>query len=233
MSRRGPTSARRCCGSRADGRSHRRVSPRARARSGAVGARVNLGNALQQTGDLDGAVAELEEARALAPEAARSPEQSRQPVQGPGTIRRRVRRIRRRAPRAPRLSPRLLEPARAHEAVDAAHRPSRYSRCTARSPSASSSNGRPGTCHPATRRIPSRRLRIGYVSPDCHTALPAFVLPVLRHHDRERFEVFAYFNNPQPAETLARVAPIASRVMKGAPDADGGAAGSRATASTS
>ena len=34
---------------------------------GALAAHVNLGNALQQTGDIDGAVAALETARALAP----------------------------------------------------------------------------------------------------------------------------------------------------------------------
>ncbi len=50
---------------------------------------------------------------------------------------------------------------------------------------------------------PSRRLRIGYVSPDCHTALPAFLDPVIASHDREQFEVFCYFNNPQTAERLA------------------------------
>ena len=49
---------------------------------------------------------------------------------------------------------------------------------------------------------PSRRLRIGYVSPDCHTALPAFIDPVIAAHNREQFEVFCYFNNPQPAEKL-------------------------------
>lgn len=53
-------------------------------------------------------------------------------------------------------------------------------------------------------RDPERRLRIGYVSPDCHTALPAFIDPVLTAHDRNRFEVYCYFNNPQTPESLAR-----------------------------
>ena len=47
---------------------------------------------------------------------------------------------------------------------------------------------------------PARRLRIGYVSPDCHTALPAFIDAVIAAHDRTGFEVFCYFNNPQPVE---------------------------------
>ena len=74
------------------------------------------------------------------------------------------------------------------------------------------------TCLPTNSPDPERRLRVGYVSPDCHTALPAFVEPVLRCHNRERFDVLAYFNNSQPAATLARIAPIAARVMKGASD---------------
>ena len=36
---------------------------------------------------------------------------------------------------------------------------------------------------------PARVLRIGYVSPDCHTALPAFIDPVIAAHDRKRFAV--------------------------------------------
>lgn len=47
-----------------------------------------------------------------------------------------------------------------------------------------------------------RRLRIGYVSPDCHGALPAFINPVIAAHRREFFEIYCYFNNPQPNEHL-------------------------------
>ena len=63
-----------------------------------------------------------------------------------------------------------------------------------------------------------RPLRIGYVSPDCHTALPAFLEPVLAAHDRAHFDIFAYFNNPQAQETLARLRPLTARVMLGATD---------------
>jgi predicted O-linked N-acetylglucosamine transferase (SPINDLY family) len=66
---------------------------------------------------------------------------------------------------------------------------------------------------------PERRLRIGYVSPDCHTALPAFVDRVIAAHDRERFDVFCYFNNPQPAEKLAMLGVQAgARLMRGLDD---------------
>ena len=46
--------------------------------------------------------------------------------------------------------------------------------------------------HP-NNRDPSRRLRIGYVSSDFHDHASAFfLLPLLRHHDREQFELYCY-----------------------------------------
>lgn len=66
---------------------------------------------------------------------------------------------------------------------------------------------------------PARRLRIGYVSPDCHTAVPAFLDPVIAAHDHDRFEVFCYFNNPQPAQKLAALGVAqTSRLMRGLDD---------------
>ena len=66
---------------------------------------------------------------------------------------------------------------------------------------------------------PSRRLRIGYVSPDCHTAVPAFLDPVITSHDRAQFEVFCYFNNPQDPQRL-KILGVAdtARVMRGRDD---------------
>ena len=66
---------------------------------------------------------------------------------------------------------------------------------------------------------PERRLRVGYVSLDCHTALPAFIDPVIAAHNREQFEVFCYFNNPQSAEKLNLLGiSDTSRVMRGLDD---------------
>jgi protein O-GlcNAc transferase len=66
-----------------------------------------------------------------------------------------------------------------------------------------------------------RKIRIGYVSLDCHVALPAFIDPVIASHDRERFEVYCYFNNPQSPESLAwRGVAETSCVLKGATDED-------------
>lgn len=66
---------------------------------------------------------------------------------------------------------------------------------------------------------PSRKLRVGYVSPDCHTAVPAFLYPVIAAHHREHFEIFCYFNNPQQPEKLKALG-IAdtARVMRGLSD---------------
>ena len=45
----------------------------------------------------------------------------------------------------------------------------------------------------ANPRDPERRLRVGYVSPDfCAHSVAFFAEPLIREHDRERFEVFCY-----------------------------------------
>ena len=65
-----------------------------------------------------------------------------------------------------------------------------------------------------------RPLRLGYLSPDAHTALPAFVRGVFAAHDPGRFRVFAYFNNPQHAERDAAIeARVTRRVLAGLDDA--------------
>ncbi|OAN54660.1 hypothetical protein A6A04_12100 [Paramagnetospirillum marisnigri] len=47
----------------------------------------------------------------------------------------------------------------------------------------------------ANARDPNRRLKVGYVSPDFRLhPCSHFVLPVLEHHDKSRFEIFCYFN---------------------------------------
>lgn len=51
-----------------------------------------------------------------------------------------------------------------------------------------------------------RRLRVGYVSPDfCQHAVARFLLPLLTHHDRGRFEIFAYSNVAAPDQMTARI----------------------------
>ena len=61
-----------------------------------------------------------------------------------------------------------------------------------------------------------RPLRIGYLSPDAHIALPAFIRRVFMEHDPEQFRVHAYFNNPQrPDKDPAAEARVARRVLAG------------------
>lgn len=53
---------------------------------------------------------------------------------------------------------------------------------------------------------PQRRLRVGYVSPDFREhSVASFILPVLRQHDRSRFEVWCYSNLPKPDEMTQRI----------------------------
>ena len=66
---------------------------------------------------------------------------------------------------------------------------------------------------------PFRRLRLGYVSPDCHTAVPAFLDAVIKSHNREQFEVFCYFNNPQETQKLELLGITGTtRIMRGLDD---------------
>jgi predicted O-linked N-acetylglucosamine transferase (SPINDLY family) len=53
---------------------------------------------------------------------------------------------------------------------------------------------------------PDRRLRIGYVSPDLRRhSVARFIEPLLVHHDRDRFEVAAYFNCHRGDEVTERL----------------------------
>lgn len=53
---------------------------------------------------------------------------------------------------------------------------------------------------------PHRRLRIGYVSPDFHEhSVARFMEPVLRHHDKTRFEITCYSDTSRADETTRRL----------------------------
>jgi protein O-GlcNAc transferase len=54
-----------------------------------------------------------------------------------------------------------------------------------------------GFLHEHLDRNPSRRLRIGYVSPDFRAhSVAYFLMPVMSTYDREAFDVFCYSNHP-------------------------------------
>jgi protein O-GlcNAc transferase len=185
----------------------------------AIGARINLGNALQRAGDLDEAVAVLEHACRVDPDSAEAHNNLGNLYKEQGRFEDALAAYEAAYNASPAFRPAFsnllaltkLSPRHSPEEIFTLHRAfaERFE-----------PQWQAGYLPPENDPDPQRKLRIGYVSPDCHTALPAFVEPVLRQHDRERFEIFAYFNNPQPAATLARLGPITARVMKGAADRD-------------
>ena len=68
---------------------------------------------------------------------------------------------------------------------------------------------------------PSRRLKIGYVSPDLYQhAVMKFLLGVLKHHDRSRVEVFAYATGTHSDEYTQRVRTFVDQ-FRPLPEADG------------
>ena len=184
---------------------------------GAISVHVNLGNALQQAGDVDGAVAALETARGLQPD---SPEV----LNNLGNLYKEQGRFeaaiasyegaRRAMPTFRPAFSNLL----AATKLSLRHSPAEIFALHRAFAAQFEHDWRAGYLPAMNAPEPERRLRVGYVSPDCHTALPAFVEPVLRSHDRAQFDVFAYFNNPQPAAALDRLGPVTARVMRGIDD---------------
>jgi protein O-GlcNAc transferase len=56
------------------------------------------------------------------------------------------------------------------------------------------------------RPLAGRRIRVGYVSGDFREhAVARFIEPILRHHDKSRFEIFCYANLLRPDETTGRL----------------------------
>jgi len=63
---------------------------------------------------------------------------------------------------------------------------------------------------PAAPPPPSRRIRIGYLSPDFRShSVASFIEPILRHHDTGRFEIFCYANLASPDDTTKRLMSLA------------------------
>ncbi|MBF0153400.1 MAG: tetratricopeptide repeat protein [Magnetococcales bacterium] len=68
---------------------------------------------------------------------------------------------------------------------------------------------RPPTTHRSPGRVdvPKRRLRIGYVSPDFRNHCQSlFTMPLLAHHDHERFSIHCYAQLAHPDEMTQRLA---------------------------
>jgi predicted O-linked N-acetylglucosamine transferase (SPINDLY family) len=69
-----------------------------------------------------------------------------------------------------------------------------------------------GTTQGKITRKPAGKIRIAYVSPDFrHHSVGFFVEALLKHHDRETFEVFCYANVAAPDATTTRFQTLADR----------------------
>ncbi len=57
-----------------------------------------------------------------------------------------------------------------------------------------------------SRRAASHRIRVGYLSPDYRQhPVSHFIEPVLRHHDRGRFEIFCYHSDTRKDAVTTRL----------------------------
>jgi predicted O-linked N-acetylglucosamine transferase (SPINDLY family) len=184
-----------------------------------LSAAVNLGTALQAVGDIDRAVIAVERALSLAPEAAEVWNNLGNLYKEQGRLSDALRAYDTALERSPllreafsnKLAALKLSVEHDPAAMLAAHR--EFAR---RFEAEVLKNYTPNERDAS----PDRRLRIGYVSPDCHGAVPAFIRPVLRAHDAAQFEVFCYYNNVQPPEKDAAIAGrVTRRIMAGLTDA--------------
>lgn len=75
----------------------------------------------------------------------------------------------------------------------------------------------PAPPRPAPPRLaasPRERLRIGYVSPDlCAHPVSYFLEPVLREHDRSRFDVFCYSDTRRPDAVTERLGRLCNELV--------------------
>lgn len=79
----------------------------------------------------------------------------------------------------------------------------------------------PGNENFALAEYPERRLRVGYVSPNfSRHSVGYFVEPVIRHHDRSRYEIYCYYTHQLSDETTERIRGLANgwRDIADAPD---------------
>jgi protein O-GlcNAc transferase len=61
-------------------------------------------------------------------------------------------------------------------------------------------------------RDPERRLKIGYVSPDFREHCQSlFTIPLLNHHDRNRYEIYCYSDVSSPDQISGRIQKLADR----------------------
>lgn len=176
---------------------------------------VNLGNACQRAGDPDRAIEALERALALDPQRAAALNNLGNLLKETGRVHDALSAYRRAMDADPQLAAAASNQLAALKLVTdrtpaeilAAHRA--WARAVER-------DVPPRAAVRAGVDVPDRPLRIGYLSPDAHIALPAFIRRVFATHDPERYRVHAYYNNPQRAERDPAIAArVARRVLAG------------------
>jgi predicted O-linked N-acetylglucosamine transferase (SPINDLY family) len=180
---------------------------------------IQLASACQRSGDPDRAIDALERALALAPDHAAALNNLGNLLKETGRAAEAIVAYERALAVEPslavaasnRLSTLKLLSDRSPEAILAEHRAWARGVEAALAP-------RPAV-RPGTDRA-DRPLKVGYLSPDAHTALPPFLRAVWAAHDPAAFSVCAYFNNPQRAESdPVLAARVARRVLAGLDDA--------------
>jgi len=74
----------------------------------------------------------------------------------------------------------------------------------------------------ALRPLPGRRLKIGYVSSDFRGhAVAVFMQPLLAHHDRQRFEIYGFYNFTADDEATAHIRTLVEHFVPVAGLSDG------------
>ena len=191
---------------RTDGRRDRRVSPRAGAgRPLARRARESRATPSQQTRHLDAAVDGAGNGAAGDPRRrTRSTTISAISTRTRAASTTRSHPTRRRA-RCARTSGRRSRICSRSPSFRRATRRRRSSRCTARLPRISSGRGSARTCRRRTRPTPSAGCASATSRPTAIRRCRRSSSRCCAAHDRTHFDVFAYFNNPQPPETLDRL----------------------------
>ncbi len=59
---------------------------------------------------------------------------------------------------------------------------------------------------PRNSRVDGRKLRVGYISPNFRRqAVSAFVIPILQHHDRNKFDIYCYSDLDIPDDFTRRI----------------------------
>ncbi|MGN6369585.1 MAG: tetratricopeptide repeat protein [Phycisphaerae bacterium] len=163
---------------------------------------TNLGNALREKGDVDAAAVSFRRAIALSPNTAQLHANLANVLKDQGLTGEAIAASRKAVTLAPKSTPILSNLLfNLHFDPDAtAHLLYEEHRAWAGTVSVSEMAG------VERERVANRRVRVGYLSPDLREhPVGRFLLPLLMHHDRQAFEVFAYSAGVAPDEMTEKI----------------------------